>query len=93
MWAPEPLASAVGAAIILMAGRPPMKAGRLLIAGILVISILGVAAEAERRASVRAKYSKARAQIADFQLALRRYYEDNGSYPTTDQGILALGEY
>jgi len=36
------------------------------------------------------EYAQTRAQIAELREALRRYYADTGSYPTTDQGLLAL---
>jgi general secretion pathway protein G len=39
------------------------------------------------------KYSQTRDQIVELQEALARYHADNGYYPTTDQGLLALGNY
>ena len=41
----------------------------------------------------KARYSKTRFQIAELQTALERYRVDNGYYPTTDQGLSALGKY
>lgn len=42
----------------------------------------------------QSKYDQTRAQITDLREALRRYHADNGHYPTTDQGLLALvGSY
>jgi general secretion pathway protein G len=41
----------------------------------------------------KARYSKTRFQIAELQVALERYRADYGYYPTTDQGLSALGEY
>ncbi len=38
----------------------------------------------------RAKRTKAQADIAELKQALDRYYLDNGSYPTSDQGLQAL---
>src|SRR5208282_6178424 len=72
-----------------------MKAGKLAIAAIIliVVAVLGVAIESGYSARNRADYLKARAQIAELQEALRRYQADNGYYPTTDQGLSALGEY
>jgi general secretion pathway protein G len=43
-----------------------------------------------RGATDKAKRIKAEADISAFKTALDRYYLDNGSYPTTDQGLLAL---
>jgi len=70
----------------------PVRSGILAAAAIAIALI--VAIESERISLNRARDSRARAQIAELQEALRRYYLDNGSYPTTDQGLEALvGDY
>jgi len=43
-----------------------------------------------RGATDKAKRTKATADLAELKTALDRYYLDNGSYPTTDQGLQAL---
>jgi general secretion pathway protein G len=72
-----------------------MKATKLARVAIIlfVAAVLTAAIESEKSARNRADYSKARAQIAVLQEALRRYWIDNGSYPTTDAGLSALGGY
>jgi general secretion pathway protein G len=50
--------------------------------------VVGIRAEWTRLN--RARYTEARAQIAELQEELRQYHADNGFYPTTDQGLLAL---
>jgi general secretion pathway protein G len=66
---------------------------RVLAAAALAIALV-VAIGGERISLYRARDSRAHAQIAELQEALRRYYLDNGSYPTTDQGLEALvGDY
>ncbi len=70
----------------------PARSGILAAAAIAIALV--VAIESERISLNRARDSRARAQIAELQEALRRYYLDNGSYPTTDQGLEALvGDY
>ena len=70
----------------------PVRSGILAAAAIGIALV--VAIESERISLNRARDSRARAQIAELQEALRRYYLDNGSYPTTDQGLEALvGDY
>jgi general secretion pathway protein G len=59
-----------------------------LISGLTIIG-LGAA----RMHLNSAKYAQTRAQIVELQEALTRYHADNGYYPTTDQGLLALGNY
>ena len=67
-----------------------MKAAKLALAAIILIVVAVFGAAIARN---RADYSKARAQIAELQEALRRYHTDNGFYPTTEQGLSVLGEY
>ncbi len=68
--------------------------GFTLIEIMVVILILGLLAtivvQNLRGAADKAKRTKAQADIAGFKTALDRYYLDNGSYPTTDQGLQAL---
>lgn len=40
----------------------------------------------------KARVVQARMQIENLSTALKRYYLDNGSYPTTEQGLQALVE-
>jgi general secretion pathway protein G len=68
--------------------------GFTLIEIMVVILILGLLAtlvvQSLRGATDKAKRTKAMADIAEMKTALDRYYIDNGSYPTTDQGLQAL---
>jgi general secretion pathway protein G len=77
-----------------MQPRRKAEAGFTLIEIMVVIMILGLLAtlvvQNLRGATDKAKKTKAMADIAGFKTALDRYYMDNGSYPTTDQGLQAL---
>ena len=68
--------------------------GFTLIEIMVVILILGLLAtivvQSLRGATDKAKRTKAQADISEIKTALDRYYLDNGSYPTTDQGLQAL---
>jgi general secretion pathway protein G len=68
--------------------------GFTLIEIMVVILIIGLLAlmvvPRLRGVADRAKRTKAQADIQELKQALDRYYLDNGSYPTTDQGLLAL---
>lgn len=74
--------------------RRKAQAGFTLIEIMVVIMILGLLAtlvvQNLRGATDKAKRTKAAADIAGLKTALDRYYMDNGSYPTTDQGLQAL---
>src|SRR5208282_5482058 len=76
--------------------KPRRKAqdGFTLIEIMVVIAIIGLLAtlvvQSLRGATDKAKRTKAMADIAELKTALDRYYIDNGSYPTTDQGLTAL---
>jgi len=68
--------------------------GFTLIEIMVVILILGLLAtivvQSLRGATDKAKRTKAQADISEIKTALDRYYLDNGSYPTSDQGLQAL---
>jgi general secretion pathway protein G len=68
--------------------------GFTLIEIMVVIMIIGLLAlmvvPRLRGVADRAKTTKAQADIQELKQALDRYYLDNGSYPTTDQGLNAL---
>ena len=70
-----------------------MKALRITAAAIILVAVLGVAIKSELSSRSQAGYAKAQTQITQFQRALNRYYMDNGSYPTSDQGLQALVGY
>lgn len=55
-----------------------------ILAGLIIPKIMGRPEEARR--------TKARIQIESIETALKLYKLDNGSYPTTEQGLQALVE-
>src|SRR5215467_1052819 len=77
-----------------MMSRRQQQAGFTLIEIMVVILILGLLAtlvvQSLRGATDKAKRTKAMADIAELKTALDRYYIDNGSYPSGDQGLQAL---
>ncbi len=77
-----------------MSSRRQQQAGFTLIEIMVVILILGLLAtlvvQSLRGATDKAKRTKAMADIAELKTALDRYYIDNGSYPSSDQGLQAL---
>jgi general secretion pathway protein G len=70
------------------------EAGFTLIELMVVILIIGLLAtivvQNLRSATDKAKRVKAQADIAQIKSGLDRYYLDNGSYPTSDQGLAGL---
>ena len=68
----------------------PRHAAALALA---VIVAAVVAIRSDRWTRERHKLSEARAQIAELQIALKRYRSDYGYYPTTELGLSGLGEY
>ena len=72
----------------------PSQSGFTLIEILIVVAIIGILAGLvvpkllER--PEEARRVKARIQIEQIQAALKLYYLDNGSYPTTEQGLEAL---
>lgn len=77
-----------------MKSRRTTEQGFTLIEIMVVILILGLLAtlvvQSLRGATDKAKRTKAIADISELKTALDRYYIDNGSYPTSDQGLQAL---
>jgi general secretion pathway protein G len=77
-----------------MNNRIRQQEGFTLIEIMVVILILGLLAtlvvQSLRGATDKAKHTKAMADIAELKTGLDRYYIDNGSYPTTAQGLQAL---
>jgi general secretion pathway protein G len=57
-----------------------------VILGLLAIFV----AQGMRGAADRAKRTQAQADLAEIKTALDRYHNDNGYYPTTEQGLKAL---
>jgi len=55
-----------------------------ILAGLIIPRIMGRPEEAKRL--------KARMQIEQLEQSLKLYYLDNGEYPTTEQGLIALVE-
>ena len=77
-----------------MRERLRSQEGFTLIELMVVILIIGLLAtivvQNLKGATDKAKRIKAQADISGLKTALDRYYLDNGSYPTTDQGLQAL---
>jgi general secretion pathway protein G len=77
-----------------MRQRRKQEEGFTLIEIMVVILILGLLAtivvQSLRGATDKAKRAKASADVAELKTGLDRYYLDNGFYPTSDQGLLAL---
>jgi general secretion pathway protein G len=77
-----------------MKSRRYNQDGFTLIEIMVVILILGLLAtivvQSLRGAADKAKRVKAQADLAEYKTALDRYYLDNGTYPSTDQGLTAL---
>jgi general secretion pathway protein G len=75
---------------------PNREAGFTLIELMVVIVILGLLAGLILPRFIgesdKAKQQTARTQIAILETALKMYKLDNGSYPTTEQGLKALVE-
>jgi general secretion pathway protein G len=69
----------------------PRYAASLMLLALMAGIVVGIQIEGTRWNKDR--YSKTRFQIAELQVALERYRADYGYYPTTDQGLSALGEY
>lgn len=55
--------------------------------------VIGVLFFFYRSGLQREKYSRARADISDFQIELRDYHIDEGRYPTSDQGLALLSPF
>jgi len=76
--------------------RPAARGGFTLIELLLVLVILSVLAAVVvpkfTRRSEQARITAARADIANLEVALDAYEIDTGSYPTTQDGLLALVE-
>jgi len=77
-----------------MRDRLRSQNGFTLIELMVVILIIGLLAtivvQNLKGATDKAKRIKAQADISAFKTALDRYYLDNGSYPSSDQGLPAL---
>ena len=60
---------------------------------IVILGILGaVVAPRLMDEPDKARVTQARLQIANFSTAIKKFYLDNGFYPSTDQGLEALVE-
>jgi hypothetical protein len=72
-----------------------MKRSVFRIAAATIIITLAVAGgiRIERARLNKLRYLETRARIVELQEALRRYHADNGYYPPTDPGLLALDDY
>jgi general secretion pathway protein G len=85
-----------GVAVVLRRAAGRRMAAFTLLELMVVVVILGIlAAFVVPRISKRpedARVTKAKIEIANLEQALELYYLDNGTYPTTEQGLSALIE-
>jgi general secretion pathway protein G len=76
--------------------RKDRRAGFTLIELMVVIAILGILAALVAPSIIGRKEdamrAAAKAQIKNFEQALKLFYVDNGFYPSTEQGLQALVE-
>lgn len=76
--------------------KPKYQQGFTLLELMIVIVILGIlgAVVAPRFMDEpdKARVTQAKIQIENFSTAIKKFYLDNGFYPTTDQGLEALVE-
>jgi len=90
------MARALAALGGLKAKRKDMRAGFTLIELMVVIAILGILAALVAPSIIGRKEdamrAAAKAQIKNFEQALKLFYVDNGFYPSTEQGLQALVE-
>lgn len=62
-----------------------------ILIALTIIGILGAVVLSNFGGEVtKARYTKIKADFQTLESALMRYYNDNGFYPTTDQGLQAL---
>jgi general secretion pathway protein G len=69
----------------------PGHTGALMLLVLMIGSVIVI--QSERTRSNKQRHSRTRDQMVELQTALERYRADHGYYPTTDQGLSALGEY
>ena len=75
-------------------GRPRTPSGftllELMIVLLIIAGIMGIALPELLRTQQKAKIRTSKVQMGTFDQGLKDYFVDNSTYPTTEQGIVAL---
>jgi general secretion pathway protein G len=76
----------------ILSSRDGFSLLELMIVVVILAILIGIVGPKFMGQTDKAKVSSAKTQIGNFATALETYKLDNGNYPTTEQGLLALVE-